>query len=291
MAVTDQGLAYAGRPSKIESSVRLTPKSRSQAHTRVGEVGAEEAGRQTRAAVVVVGTFGVVALAATVASPQDAGPDDARVADGLRLYAEHCATCHGSEGRGSDTAPPLVDSPPALVDFMLRTGRMPLPHAAARSIRRPPSLNAAERAAIVAYVKTFAPDEPAIPRVDPAAGDLQHGREVYEANCIACHSAFGDGIAISERDIAPSLHAAAPVEIAEAVRAGPGVMPVFGREQIDDRDMNSLIRYIMFIREHANLGGLAVGRSGPVTEGFVSWTVGVAALLVAAYFIGERRRG
>jgi cytochrome c len=34
--------------------------------------------------------------------------DDAQVAEGAKLYAKHCAKCHGKNGEGTKKAPPVV---------------------------------------------------------------------------------------------------------------------------------------------------------------------------------------
>lgn len=246
--------------------------------------------RPARAVAMVLAVLVSLALGITVAGAQDGQQDPELRSRGLDIYSAQCATCHGSEGRGiQDVAPPIQDASPALVDFVIRTGRMPLPHQDARPIRREPQLSAEERRAVVAYVRTFAEDEPEVPAPDLEAGDLGHGRELYESNCIACHSAFGRGIAVSQRDVAPPLFAASPVEIAEAIRVGPGVMPVFGEESLSEEDVASVIRYIGYLEDRPTPGGLTIGRSGPVTEGFVSWLFGAMGLLIAAYFIGEHR--
>jgi ubiquinol-cytochrome c reductase cytochrome c subunit len=66
-------------------------------------------------------------------------------------------------------------------------------------------------------------------------------------------------------------------------------MPVFSPEVLDDHDLDSMIRYLLFLRDRPQPGGIQLGRSGPVTEGLVAWFVGLGLMLVMAYFIGERR--
>lgn len=260
--------------------------------------------RRRLLAVVLAAAAGitlVMTLSATPAATQGSSPgagptaspeagDEGLVTRGRNLFGDECATCHAIEGRGIEGQAPAINSaPPALIDFVIRTGRMPLPDPNSPSVRRPPTLTAEQRRAIVAYVKTFAPNEPAIPEVEPDRAGLAHGREIYESNCIACHSAFGKGIAVSQTDIAPGLEAASPVEVAEAIRVGPGVMPVFGSEVLDEDDVNAVIAYINFLEDRPSPGGLTFGRSGPVTEGLIAWGLGLSLLLVAIYLIGERR--
>lgn len=249
--------------------------------------------RTPRVVVVAILLIAASALAATLLRGDDrvAHAQEEPTQEGLDLFGAHCATCHGAEGRGIEgQGPNIQDASPALIDFVIRTGRMPLPSPDAPSIRREPRLDDRERRAIVAYfADSIGPDEPDVPEVDHELGDLARGQSLYEENCIACHSAFGNGVAVSEQDIAPPIHAASPVEIAEAVRVGPGVMPVFGAEQIDEEDMDALIRYVLYLRDPASPGGASFGLSGPVTDGIFAF-LGTALLVVAIVFIGERRR-
>lgn len=249
-------------------------------------------GEPRRVVAVALGTLALFALLATVAAAQDddrGGDERDLVSQGNDLYGQWCVMCHGVEGGGSDVAPAIGDASPALVDFVLRTGRMPILHPEAPVRRSEPRFDERGREALVAYVRTWAADEPEIPDPDPDAGEIAHGREIYETHCIACHTPFGDGIAVSQRDLAPALHDADAVEIAEAVRAGPGVMPRFSEVVIDEHDLDSVITYVTHLRERPQPGGLTFGRSGPVSEGLLAWIFGVGALLVAVYFIGERR--
>ena len=49
-----------------------------------------------------------VAAFALCAWPTPAGADEAQVAQGEKLFAKHCAKCHGKSGEGSKKAPPIV---------------------------------------------------------------------------------------------------------------------------------------------------------------------------------------
>ena len=111
---------------------------------------------------------------------------------------------------------------------------------------------------------------------------------VFRANCQACHSAFGSGGALSYGRAAPNLHSADPTEVGAAVRAGPGQMPVFGADTIDDGALDDLAAYVELLRSPPNEGGLQIGRNGPVPEGFVIWLFGIGGLLLVATWIGGR---
>jgi ubiquinol-cytochrome c reductase cytochrome c subunit len=65
-------------------------------------------------------------------------------------------------------------------------------------------------------------------------------------------------------------------------------MPVFGPETLDDDDLNDLVRYVEYLDDPADPGGLPIGRTGPIPEGFVAWLVGMGALLALVAWIGTR---
>jgi ubiquinol-cytochrome c reductase cytochrome c subunit len=177
---------------------------------------------------------------------------------------------------------------PAAVDFMLATGRMPLSDPDQQPTRQPPQYSPEEIEALVAYVVSLGLGGESIPFVSPEAGDLSLGRDLYSANCLACHGAGGQGATVGAGQIAPSLRRATPVQIAEAVRVGPGPMPPFTDELVDQHELDSLVRYVMDLRTQPNPGGLDLGRVGPVVEGFVGWVVGLGLLLLVIRLTGTR---
>jgi ubiquinol-cytochrome c reductase cytochrome c subunit len=221
--------------------------------------------------------------------------DPALVAQGDNLFQLNCALCHGTRGRGLDQAgpsggPSLIGVGPASVDFMLRTGRMPLNDQHDPLRRATPKFDATEQAALVAFVTSLAPGEgPDIPDVEGwQDADLSRGLDLFTTNCAACHGPTAAGIAVGQNDVSSSLDVASPTEIAEAIRTGPGVMPVFGQDVVNEDDLNAVVAWVMHLRERETPGGLSVGRSGPVTEGFVAWVVGLGLLGIVMYLIGGR---
>src|SRR5262249_813459 len=147
--------------------------------------------------------------------------DDALVERGRELYLQSCVSCHGVDGVGSPRGPSLIDVGAASADFQLRTGRMPLANPGEQPTRQPPPYDDDEIEGVVAFVASVG-DGPPIPVVDVDAGDLARGGELYRSNCAACHNSTGMGGALSYGDHAPSLFDATPVEVAEAMRTGPG---------------------------------------------------------------------
>jgi ubiquinol-cytochrome c reductase cytochrome c subunit len=65
-------------------------------------------------------------------------------------------------------------------------------------------------------------------------------------------------------------------------------MPVFGPDVIDDEELNGLVRYVGYLADPEDPGGLPIGRTGPIPEGFVAWLIGMVALLGLVAWIGTR---
>lgn len=213
-------------------------------------------------------------------APQDA----AQVKAGEQLYLTGCVSCHGVGGVGTTRGPSLARAGAARADFMLRTGRMPLANPTGQAPQKPPAYTDAEIKALVAYVASIGVGPP-IPDVQPQKGDLSLGSQLYLANCAACHNSSGIGGALSYGNHAPALLTVAPTQIGEAIRTGPGQMPVFGPTTFSDAQVDSIVRYVGYLQNPDHRGGLPLGSAGPVPEGFVAWMVGIGILLLFARWI------
>jgi ubiquinol-cytochrome c reductase cytochrome c subunit len=87
---------------------------------------------------------------------------------------------------------------------------------------------------------------------------------------------------------APPLNHATPVQIAEAVRVGPYVMPRFSSRAISNSDLNAIIAYVQYAKRPDDAGGWGISHLGPFPEGIVTWLLAMPLLLIACLAIGRR---
>jgi ubiquinol-cytochrome c reductase cytochrome c subunit len=164
---------------------------------------------------------------------------------------------------------------------------MPLSDPHEEAVRKRPAYTNDEIDALVAYVGSLS-NGPKLPAVDVEHADVAAGGELFRANCAPCHSASGAGGALSYGNAAPPLSQAEPLQVGAAVRSGPGQMPVFGPEVLDDKQLSDVAAYVQYLRHPQDPGGVPIGRTGPVPEGFVAWFFGMGALVALVAWIGTR---
>jgi ubiquinol-cytochrome c reductase cytochrome c subunit len=221
-----------------------------------------------------------IVFAAALAAPASAQ-------DGRALFEEGCATCHGDDARGiRGTAPTLHGVGAQAADFYLSTGRMPLADPEDEPVRTRPAYTPAQRRALIGYVASLG--GPPVPQVAPERGSLSEGQELFTSHCAGCHQIEGQG-GVVPGGVAPALQEATPVQIAEAVRVGPYLMPPFTERQIDRHQLDSIVRYVLSTRTPPDRGGWGIGNIGPIPEGMVAWLLAGAVLLIVARLLGERR--
>lgn len=216
-------------------------------------------------------------------------PVNPDVGAGRVLYEERCATCHGERGQGvRGLGPVIAGLGPAVYDFMLSTGRMPIDRVVRQASRKPPAFDSRRIAQLIAYLRTLPPgDGMPIPHPNPTFGHIADGQAIFQNNCAPCHGATGIGGAVGDV-VAPALHPATSTQIAEAVRIGPGAMPVFDRATISDAELDSLIRYVLYLRHPQDRGGAGLAHVGPIVEGLVGLLAGLGAVVLVTRLIGER---
>jgi quinol---cytochrome-c reductase cytochrome c subunit len=239
--------------------------------------------------VAVVAALGFAPAAGAAPRPIVRPADEATksgVELGSELYAANCATCHGTNGVGTPIGPRLRGVGALAPDFYLSTGYMPLGNAHEQPLRTRVLLSKRERDAITSYIASLGKGPP-IPSPDPASGNVAEGRELFTEHCAGCHQVVGEG-GILPGAKAPPLNSATPVQIAEAVRIGPYVMPTFSKKQITDAQLNSIIAYVQYTKHPQDAGGWGINHLGPFPEGMVAWLLAMPVLLIVCLVIGKR---
>ena len=223
--------------------------------------------------------------------PQSA-PAPERETTGGEAYAVHCSSCHGASLNGSTRGPSLQNAGGARVDFYVRTGRMPLAGPPVQAWHTANRFDPETTAALIAYVDAHVRSSIPIPTVHIDPKLLQRGRIVFEENCQACHGVAGQGATAGSGWIAVPLKEAASREVGEAVRIGPGVMPVFPPALISDRDLDAVATYVDYINTRlANPGGSPFDYLGPTAEGAIAIAIGIGGLFAVIFLTGTTTRG
>ena len=171
-------------------------------------------------------------------------------------------------------------------DFYLRTSYMPLGDPLSQPRRSRVLFSDRELGGLIAYVASLGPGPP-IPTPHPERGNVSRGLKLFTEHCAGCHQVVAQGGYVSGA-VAPPLQQSTPVQIAEAVRIGPYVMPRFSKKQISDVELNSIIRYVEYTKHPHDVGGWAIGHVGPVPEGLVTWFLGIAVVVGTCVVIGKR---
>jgi ubiquinol-cytochrome c reductase cytochrome c subunit len=216
-------------------------------------------------------------------------PPASYIKPGAALFAQNCAVCHGPAAEGTSIAPNLIGVGPATVDFWVSTGRMPATSTAqVEATRKPPRLNKLQSLEVAAFVNSLDPAVPFVPYVNLKGANLSKGASLFALNCAACHTITGAGDALAFDTFAPSLRAASPQQVAEAIRTGPANMPRF-TGNLSDSQVRDVVAYVTKKIQHpSNPGGAALGGVGPVAEGFIALLIGVGGLVLIAFWIGDR---
>lgn len=176
--------------------------------------------RSVRVAAAAAIVAGAVAARTTLNAQPPAGrePAPGSAAAGKKIYDAHCATCHGSDGRGDGPAAPMLSPAPrdfSTGTYKLRsteTGQLPTDDDLRQTVRKGvygtamPNwegvLSDGDIRAVVDYVKTFSPrfaaehPQPVPIAANPPSGadSAGRGRAVYEKlKCASCHGTDGRG--------------------------------------------------------------------------------------------------
>ena len=243
-------------------------------------------------ALLGIGTTFQVA-GATTTSPMTAEERTAAIEEGREIFLRGCSSCHGLNAEGGSIAPSLIGVGAASVDFQVATGRMPMADMSQQAMRKAPVYNDEEVAALAAYVSSLAPG-PEIPSEDmlnyERDGEVAEGGELFRTNCAMCHNFAGQGGALTQGKYAPSVMGVEPVHIYEAMITGPQSMPVFSDKTLTPKEKLSIIKWIKAAEKEPQLGGVALGRVGPVTEGLLVWTLGLGLLIGIAVWLAAKAK-
>lgn len=204
---------------------------------------------------------------------------------GRSLFQRDCAWCHGTSGQGTQRAPSLEHAGVGGADFWLRTGRMPLRQPGLRPQRGLPAYSSSTIRSLARYVGSLG-HGPAIPKV--SAGDPVEGQRLFLANCAACHSSSGTGMALPGGSRAPSLYPTQPQQVAEAVRTGPGEMPPFGAHELDRRQLDDVVAYVGQLGDKQVRGGASLDQLGPIAEGMLVLLVPLPLLVLVIRLLGKK---
>jgi ubiquinol-cytochrome c reductase cytochrome c subunit len=257
-----------------------------------------------RRTAILLGGIALLALlltpAAGTATQQQPGSSPTLFNRGRELYQQACASCHGPDPAGQSvyaTVPSLQDvGGAAAVNWALRTGRMPWKDTVGPVIERgQPRFGDEDIRALTVYIGRSVGDAQ-LPNVQTSPELVTRGRELYGQACSACHGMNGAGAALGGANIAPSLQNVSPQDVAEAIKIGPGEMPVGGGLPDYDfhsgrstHEVNAIASYVDSLKTRPyNRGGAPIGGKGPVPEGFVAWVIGLGVLVLAARWIGGR---
>jgi ubiquinol-cytochrome c reductase cytochrome c subunit len=243
-------------------------------------------------ALLGIGTTFQVA-GATTTSTMTAEERTAAIEEGREIFLRGCSSCHGLNAEGGSIAPSLIGVGAASVDFQVATGRMPMADMSQQAMRKAPVYNDEEVAALAAYVSSLAPG-PEIPSEDmlnyERDGEVAEGGELFRTNCAMCHNFAGQGGALTQGKYAPSVMGVEPVHIYEAMITGPQSMPVFSDKTLTPKEKLSIIKWIKAAEKEPQLGGVALGRVGPVTEGLLVWTLGLGLLIGIAVWLAAKAK-
>ena len=243
-------------------------------------------------ALLSIGTTFSVAGAAT-STPLSAAEKSALIDEGKQLFLKGCSSCHGLNAEGGAVAPSLIGVGAASVDFQVATGRMPMADMSVQAMRKKPVYNEKQVEALAAYVASLAPG-PEVPGEErlnyERDGSTAAGGELFRTNCAMCHNFAAQGGALTQGKYAPTLMGVEPRHIYEAMITGPQSMPVFSDKTITPAEKLSIIKWIKSAESEPQLGGAALGRVGPVTEGLLVWTLGLGLLVGVAVWLAMKAR-
>jgi ubiquinol-cytochrome c reductase cytochrome c subunit len=242
--------------------------------------------------VALIGAGALYSVLLPTPQVAHAADDGKQLTEGQQLYQNTCITCHGANLQGvKDRGPALIGVGSAAVYFQVSTGRMPLDAQSAQGEKKPSPFTSEQVDAIGAYIQSQGggPRKPTGSDDQLASGNPARGGELFRLNCASCHNFTGQGGALSSGKFAPSLQESKPSVIYTAMLSGPQNMPKFSDRQLTPDEKKDIIAYVKSVQSGNNSpGGDDLGGLGPISEGFIAWVVGIAALVGVTLWIGAK---
>jgi ubiquinol-cytochrome c reductase cytochrome c subunit len=168
---------------------------------------------------------------------------------------------------------------------------MPLDGQSAQAVSKPTMFTPEQIDELEAYIQAHGggPQQPAASGDALVGDDPARGGQLFRLNCAQCHNFTGQGGALSGGKFAPSLQEASPDVIYTAMLSGPQNMPKFSDGQLTPSEKQDIIAYIKSVQGGQNdPGGNSLDGLGPISEGFIAWTLGILALVGMTLWIGAK---
>ncbi len=204
--------------------------------------------------------------------------------DGATIFRQNCAKCHGPTGQGVNAMLTIAGPPLTAVHDRQKAVAMVL-HGKGVMPSFEPLLSFEQIQAVADYVTQR------LAVIPLNEGNLSEGGELFRQNCAACHRTAARGGAMAFTGInAPSLAPLDASTIAGAIRWGPGPMPAFSSAVLNDKQLDSIVDYVLFVQHPPRPGGAALNWYGPVAEGLIAW-IAILAIVLGAGWIERRTHG
>jgi cytochrome c oxidase cbb3-type subunit III len=166
-------------------------------------------------------SLGLIAVLCIVASVRDARSQAATPAkpaptvNGKKIFATNCSLCHGLDGKGTERAPNISDSPKVRGYSDSRLFEIVHDGVAGTGMPSFNTLSKSQIEATVAYVRTL---EGGVRKIK-VEGDPVAGKEIFygEAGCSRCHTVAGEGGFIAS-DLSDYAREHQPEEVRTALK-------------------------------------------------------------------------
>ena len=187
--------------------------------------------------------------------------------DGEKLFARHCSSCHGIDGKGGVGVPIALPSFLNSVsdEYLKKTIRFGRP---GRIMPAFESLSDAQLNAIARHLRNWSDEPGTVENTTVVKGDSKNGKQLFAKYCAQCHGkegrgGKGTGVTFSrKRDlpiIAPALNNAGFLASASDIMIRDTIF--FGREGtpmtsmlvagLSEEDINDVVSYIRSMEESA----------------------------------------